>query len=194
MSTGLFRDTWDRVEFLVTGYPKAKYKKVRNEKEGVSFIKAHYRAKHLGRPPIMNQGRDLYPRLSKIRQCLGMDQPTSDAYSSSDASASDSDSSPPPSSKPSASKSKKMGVDPSLGKDNELFGIGIKNVNVLEAGLGPSNSGKKTISIFLEQIDDMTAYPRHINHKNSEGLGEFVDAVTDMNNERDGRKGGSRDT
>ena len=66
-------------------------------------------------------------------------------------------------------------------------------MNVLEAGLGPK-SGKKTISIFLEQIDDMTAYPRHINQKNSEGLGEFVDAVADMNNEREGRKVGSRDT
>ena len=92
------------------------------------------------------------------------------------------------------SKIKKVGVDPSLGKENELFGIGIKNVNVLEAGLAPTNAGKKTICIFVEQIDDVTAYPRHINHKNSEGLGEFVDAVASMKNERDGRQGGARDT
>ena len=152
MATGLFRDTWDRVEFLVTGYPKAKYKKVRNEKEGVSFIKEHYRAKGLGRPPFMKQGRPLYPRLSKIQRCLGMGQSSSsDSDFSSGGSSSDSDTSSPPPSKSSASKSraKKMGVDPSLGKENELFGIGIKNVNVLEAGLGPK-SGKKTISFFLE--------------------------------------------
>ena len=78
-----------------------------------------------------------------------MDHSTSDKYSSSVASDSDSDSSSPPSSKPSTSKSRKMGVDPSLEKYNELFGIRIKNVTVLEAGLGLSNLGKKTISIFF---------------------------------------------
>ena len=31
------------------------------------------------------------------------------------------------------------------------------------------------------------------NHKNSEGLGEFVDAVANIKNERDGRQGGARD-
>ena len=49
-----------------------------------------------------------------------------------------------------------MGVDPSLGKDNELFGMGIKNVNALEKGLSPPDLGKNTITLFLEQIDDMT--------------------------------------
>ena len=194
MAIGLYRDTWDRIEFLVAGYPKAKYKKVRNEKEGVSFIKAYHRAKGLGRPPCFKEGRHLYPRVSKIRRCLGMHQSTSDDYSSSDGSSSDSDITFSPPSKSSASKGKKIGVDPSLGKENEIFGVGLKNVNVLEAGVAPPNLGKKTISIFLEQIDDMTAYPRHVNHKNSEGLGEFVDAVADLNNQRDGRKGGSRDT
>ena len=87
-----------------------------------------------------------------------------------------------------------MGVDLSLGKDNELFGVGINNVNALENGLAPPGSGKKTVSIFLEQIDDMTVYPRHISHKNSEALGEFVDAVTDLSNHRDGRRGGTKDT
>ena len=123
-----------------------------------------------------------------------MHQSTSDDYSSSDGSSSDSDITFSPPSKSSASKGKKIGVDPSLGKGNEIFGVGLKNVNVLEAGVAPPSLGKKTISIFLEQIDDMTAYPRHVNHKNSEGLGEFVDAVADLNNQRDGRKGGSRDT
>lgn len=60
--------------------------------------------------------------------------------------------------------------------------------------MAPPNSDKKATSIFLEQIDDMIAYPRYVSHKTSEGLGEFVDAVTDLNNQQDGMKGGSRDT
>ena len=87
-----------------------------------------------------------------------------------------------------------MGVDASLGRENELFGVGIKNVNVLEKGLGPKSLGKKSTSLLLEQIDNMTAYPRHVGHKNLEALGEFVEAVTDLNNHQDGRRGGTKDT
>ena len=88
----------------------------------------------------------------------------------------------------------RMGVDPSLGKDNELFGVGIKNAVTLEKGLSPAKLGKTTLTLFLEQIDDVTAYPRHSSDKTSESLGDFVEAVTDMNQSNQGRKGGSQDT
>ena len=148
MTTGLYQDTWDNVEFLVSGWGKSRYKKVRDEKEGVDFIKRFYRAKGLGRPPCFKEGRFLYPRVSKIRRCLGLDMVSSD-NNSIDESGSDIDVTySPPSSKPSASKLRKVGVDPSLGKENKLFGIGVKSVNVLEAGLAPMNTGKKTTCIF----------------------------------------------
>ena len=87
----------------------------------------------------------------------------------------------------------KVGVDPSLGKDTELFGIDIKSVSNLEAGLTPVNTSKKTSSLFLDQIDDMTSYPRHSNQKSANGLEDFVEAVSDLNQHRQGRKVGSRD-
>ena len=77
-----------------------------------------------------------------------------------------------------------ISVDPSRGKDHKLFGTVTKNVTVLGKGISPSKLGKKTVSLFLEQIDDMTAYPRHSSHKNLESLGAFVDAVTDISNAR----------
>jgi hypothetical protein len=81
-----------------------------------------------------------------------------------------------------------------MGKESELFEIDLKNVVNLEKGLAPSKLGKRTTSIFLEQIDDVTAYPRHANHRSSKGLGDFVEAVADLNQERQGRKEGTRDT
>jgi len=86
-----------------------------------------------------------------------------------------------------------MGVDLSMGKEGELFRVGLKNVMTLEKRLAPASLGKKTGSLFLEQIDDMTAYPRHTNHKNSEGLRDFVEAVTYLINLRGGRQGGALD-
>ena len=56
----------------------------------------------------------------------------------------------------------------------------LKNVNNLEKGLAPTNLGKKTSSLFLEQIDDMVAYPRHSSHKTQESLGDFV-AISRVN-------------
>ena len=47
-----------------------------------------------------------------------------------------------------------------MGKDHKLFGVDVKSVTVLEKGIGPLNLGKQTISLFLEKIDNMTAYPR----------------------------------
>ena len=49
----------------------------------------------------------------------------------------------------------------------------LKNAKVgLERGLTPTGLGKNTTSLFLEQIGDMTAYPRHNHHKTSESLGD----------------------
>lgn len=76
----------------------------------------------------------------------------------------------------------KVGVDPSLRKENELFRGNLKGVNNLERGLAPSNLGKLTITIFLQQIDNMILYFRYNHNKTSESFGEFVKAVTDPNN------------
>ena len=80
-----------------------------------------------------------------------------------------------------------LGLDSSMGKESELFGVDLKNVNNLEKGLAPPNLGKRTITMFLEQIDDVTAYPRHANHKTNESLGDFVEAVADMHQHCQGR-------
>ena len=82
----------------------------------------------------------------------------------------------------------KMGVDPSLGKDNELFGVGTKNVVPLENELAPSKLGKTTVSLFLEQINDVTTYPCRSSNKTSESLGDILETVTDMNNADQGRR------
>ena len=66
-ATGLYRETWDNLDFLVTGFSKARYKRVQLEKEGVAFIKGYYRSKGLGHPHCFKEGRPLYPRISKIR-------------------------------------------------------------------------------------------------------------------------------
>ena len=50
------------------------------------------------------------------------------------------------------------------------------------------------MSLFLGQIDDMAAYPRHSIHKTQEALGDFVEAVTDLSHHQQGRSGGVRDT
>ena len=39
----------------------------------------------------------------------------------------------------------------------------------------------------------MSSYPRHSSQKSAEGLGDFVEAVSDLNQHRQGRKVGSRD-
>jgi len=67
-----------------------------------------------------------------------------------------------------------MEVDASIEKEWELFGFGLRNVLTLKKGHTPSALGKKTISLFPNQIDDMTAYSRHTNHENLEGLKDLV--------------------
>ena len=195
LALGLYRAQWDEVEFIVSGYPKAKYRKVSSEKEGIGFIRKHLKRSEIGRPKWMKEGKKHYPSISRIRAYLGVDESSEESSSPSSSSDSSTDATPPPKKKrPSSSKHKRMGVDPSMGKDTELFGFDIKNINALEANLAPENLGKKTASLFLEQIDDMAAYPRHSGQKTQESLGDFVEAVTDLNHQQQGQRGGVRDT
>ena len=55
-ATGLYRETWDTIDFIVTGFSKARYKRVQSKKEGVAFLKGYYRAKGLGRPQCFKEG------------------------------------------------------------------------------------------------------------------------------------------
>ena len=81
-----------------------------------------------------------------------------------------------------------------MGKDNELFGVQLKNVNALEEGLGISGIGKITLRLFLEQMEDMTAYPRHSSTNTTEGIGELVEGLSNFRNQEQERRGGVTDT
>ena len=81
-----------------------------------------------------------------------------------------------------------------MGKDNELFGVNLKNVNALEEGLGIPGIGKTTRRLFLEQMEDMTAYPRHSNTNTTEGIGELVEGLSSFRNQDQERRGGVTDT
>ena len=81
-----------------------------------------------------------------------------------------------------------------MGKDNELFGVQLKNVNALEEGLGISGIGKITLRLFLEQMEDMTAYPRHSSTNTTEGIGELVEGLSNLRNQEQERRGGVTDT
>ena len=193
MATGLYHEEWDNISFLVNGFSKAKYRRVKSEKEGISFIRHHYKVKGISRPRWMKEGKVHYPSVTRIKTYLGADSDSSDDYSTT--SGYESETSVPTKKKqPSSSNHKRMGVDPSMGKESELFGVDLKNVNHLEKGLSPKNLGKQTASLFLEQIDDMAAYPRHSSHKTQESLGDFVEAVTDLSHQQQGQRGGVRDT
>ena len=52
-----------------------------------------------------------------------------------------------------------LGFDPSIGRENELFGVNIKNVHNLEKDLVPISLGQNISHFFLEQINNMTSYP-----------------------------------
>ena len=56
----------------------------------------------------------------------------------------------PPLRRATKTNTAKVGVDESLGKDSDLFGVDIKSVNVLEKGLAPTGLGKSSTSLFLE--------------------------------------------
>ena len=147
----------------------------------------------------MKDGGIIYPSLSRIRRKLCNEVSSSEEEDSSDySSAEESTSDDLDMERKSKGKRKgkdmeKTDVDPSLWKDTELFGIDIKSVSNLEAGLTPAKIGKKTSSLFLDQIDDMTSYPRHLSQKSAEGLGDFVEAVSDLNQHRQDQTIGSWD-
>lgn len=63
----------------------------------------------------------------------------------------------------------------------------------MEQGIVPSGLGKRTVHLFLEQIEDMSAYPCHHNAKSSEGVGELVQVVTAMSSHAQEKRGGSTD-
>ena len=192
-STGLYRADWDEVQFLLSGFSRAKYKRVKDEDEGLDFIRRSYQSRRIKMPRWAADNEVHYPRIRKLRHFLGEEdlESESDGYVTP---RSDSDVEPRPKAKTKVKASAVVGMDASIGKEGELFGVNLKNVINLERGLAPSNLGKHTISLLLEQIDDVTAYPRHANHRNSEGLGDFVEAVADISQDRQGRKEGSRDT
>ena len=149
---------------------------MRSEAEGVVFIKKYFNTKKIPKPQWLRDNRDHYPCLTTICKHLGLKVVSSSEEEGKDPSdfGFSFDDPPPPPHHIKKSKNTKVGVGASLGKETELFGLDIKSVNVLERGLAPTGLGKNATSLFLEQIDDMTAYPRHTHHKTSESLGDFV--------------------
>ena len=77
MSTGMYIDVWDNIEFLVLGYPKSQYKKVQSEKEGVGFIRIYLKSKGKAKPKWARGGEAYYPSLSKICRMLGVESVSS---------------------------------------------------------------------------------------------------------------------
>lgn len=80
-----------------------------------------------------------------------------------------------------------------MGKDNEPFGVNLKNVDALEDGLGIVGIGKTTLCLFLEQMEDMTAYLRHSSTNTTEGIGELVEGLSSIRNQNQERHGGIMD-
>ena len=209
MSVGLYQESFNKISFLVEGRAKGRYRKVKTEEEGMNFINDYFKAKGIHRPKWIKTHSPHYPSLKKIQRHVGV------SHTSSSDSMSDSDLSIDSSvqykehrtrknrgygtdSSSSADKAVKtndyIGIDPSLGKENDLFNVSIKNVNGLEQGLGPSGIGKKTRHLLLEQMEDMTAYPRHSSTNATEGIGELVEAVTGFKHHEQEKLGGSSDT
>ena len=150
---------------------------MKSEAEGLTFIKKYCSAKKLPKPQWLKDNQPQYPHLRTICKHLGMASTSSsddDSKSTWDRDGSSLDESSPPQRHVKSTNATKVGVDESLGKDNELFGVDIKSVNVLERGLAPTGLDKNSTLLFLENIGDMTAYPRHNHHKTSESLGNFV--------------------
>ena len=169
---------------------------MRSEAEGLSFIRKYCNAKKLPKPKWLRDSQLHYPHLPSICKHLGMASTTSNEDSGptweDEEESSDEFTSPPQ--RTTNTNAAVMGVDSSLGKDMELFGVNIKSVNVLERGLAPTGIGKLSTPLFPEQIGDTTAYPRHSHHKTSESLGEFVETVTELKNTDRMRQGGTKDS
>ena len=164
--------------------------------EGVAFIKKYFNTKKIPKPQWLRDNRAHYPCLTTIRKHLDMEALSSSEKEGKDPSefGYSSDESSPPPHRVKNLKNAKVGVDASHRKDTELFGLDIKSVNVLERGIAPTDLGKNTTSFFLDQIGDMIAYPRHNHHKTFESLGDFIEAVTDLNNQSQMRKGGMKNS
>lgn len=221
LSVGLYKESWDTISFLLDGYSSARYRRVKTEREGMDFINDFYKSKGLHRPSWMRSRHAHYPSLRKLHRHLGtVPVANSDNMSDSDVSMDstsyhednhlsrtrtkkrkqkkrrdkeyDSDSNE--STEEGTLAEEHIGVDPSLGKDNELFKVNTKNVNGLETGLGSPGLGKQTLRLLLEQIEDMTAYPRHSSTNTTEGIGELVEVVTNLKHQDQERQGGTIDT
>ena len=90
-----------------------------------------------------------------------------------------------------------IGVDQLLGKESKVFGVRLKKVNNIEKGISPPGLGKRTMYLFLEQIENMTAHPHHSNTTSNEGLGKLgklVKVVTNFQTESQERRGEITDT
>ena len=68
-----------------------------------------------------------------------------------------------------------------MGKDNDLLNVNIKNVDTLSKDLVPQGLGMRTMHLFLEQVNDISAYHRHQRSRSTEGVGEQVEAFISMN-------------
>ena len=86
------------------------------------------------------ENRVHYPRISKLRHFLGEEEleSESDGYVTP---LSVSDVEPRMKARTKVKASAVVGMDSSIGKEGELFGVNIKNVVNLEKGLAPSNLG-----------------------------------------------------
>jgi len=49
-TVGLYREFWDRIECLVRGYLKGRFKKVKGSEEEILFIWDYFRAKRMNLP------------------------------------------------------------------------------------------------------------------------------------------------
>jgi hypothetical protein len=188
ISVGFYREAWDDIEFLVDHHSKGKYTRVHSEHEGMKYLNKYFHSRDIRRPKWLKEGVPHYPHLSKIRRHLGISGEMSTDYSSGSSRKNDR----------SVVRVRvdkvNVGPDPSVGKDSELFDINIKSVTALEKGLAPENLGKRTVMLFLEQIDDMTAYPRLSREKNSDSIGDLVTAVSDLHTQKQDHRGGAMDT
>ena len=120
-STGLYRAGWDEVEFLVVGYPKARYKRVKTTAQGMTFIRDYFRAKGVTLPKWLRGGRKHYPQLSQIRSHLGLDITLSEF--SDEGLSEDESGDSKATGHGMVEEGRKIGVDESIGKESELFGV-----------------------------------------------------------------------
>ena len=133
----------DTIEFLVRKESNSWYKKVRNEKEGVVFIKSFLQSKRLPKPKWLKEGKVHYPRISTLcRQFEDYTSGSDEELSSSDSGYSTEESLPRKAKKSAPNQKASTGVDESIGKEHKLFGVDVKSVAVLERGIAPSNLGK----------------------------------------------------